>query len=94
MKTIRGQQVKCGYVVARYKPIGNLVGAYGQNVKKGSFDQASYCKSVPLKTKDYADNNGKQVAIGYSYGPSSQAKSDHIEVVNKKKKSSVGSKHR
>lgn len=38
--------MKCAYIVARYKPAGNLMGEYQANVQKGGFDAASYCASV------------------------------------------------
>lgn len=38
--------MKCAYIVGRYKPAGNFIGEYQQNVPKGSFDAASYCASI------------------------------------------------
>ena len=36
--------MKCAYIVGRYKPAGNMMGDFPENVKKGSFDK-SYCNS-------------------------------------------------
>ena len=36
--------MKCAYIVGRYKPAGNMMGDFPQNVKKGSFDR-SQCNS-------------------------------------------------
>ena len=38
--------MKCAYVVGRYKPAGNMMGDFQQNVLKGSFDASSYCASI------------------------------------------------
>ena len=36
--------MKCAYIVGRYKPAGNMMGDFAENVKKGSFD-SSQCNS-------------------------------------------------
>lgn len=35
--------MKCSYIVGRYRPAGNMVGDYAENVPKGSFDKAKDC---------------------------------------------------
>ncbi len=46
----------CTYVVARYRPAGNMLSKYDENVKKGSFDAGKTCKDVDniagIKDKD------------------------------------------
>ena len=34
----------CIYIVGVYRPPGNLVGFFGENVEKGTFDKDEYCK--------------------------------------------------
>ena len=48
--TMRG--MKCTYTVARYRPAGNMMGAFAQNVVVGSFDSDSYCASVSLTSME------------------------------------------
>lgn len=38
--------MKCTYIVARYRPAGNFMGRYQENVLKGSFDAERVCASV------------------------------------------------
>ena len=38
--------MQCTYIVARYRPAGNFLGKYQQNVPKGGFDGESICPSV------------------------------------------------
>ena len=42
-ETTKGS-MKCAYIVGRYKPAGNMMGNFPENVKKGSFDK-SHCNS-------------------------------------------------
>ena len=37
--------MKCAYIVGRYKPAGNMMGSYKENVLKGHFN-SSYCPTV------------------------------------------------
>ena len=58
--------MKCAYIVGRYKPAGNMIGQFQQNVLKGSFD-GSYCASVSnsgWKKKKFLDEHGRAVAMG------------------------------
>ncbi len=41
----------CTYVVGRYKPAGNFMGKYKENVAKGSFDQGT-CDKLDDMVKD------------------------------------------
>jgi len=38
--------LNCTYVVARYRPAGNMLGDYAINVPQGSFDRAQACAGV------------------------------------------------
>ena len=38
--------MKCAYIVGRYKPAGNYIGEYQQNVPRGNFDANSYCATI------------------------------------------------
>lgn len=38
--------MQCTYIVARYKPAGNFIGEFKENVPKGGFNAAAYCASV------------------------------------------------
>lgn len=40
--------LKCTYVVARYKPAGNFIGQFSENVGKGSFQKSSCDKLLKL----------------------------------------------
>ena len=44
-KTIQGNEWTCTYIVARYKPAGNVKSHFSNNVVKGSFS-SSYCDTV------------------------------------------------
>lgn len=35
---------RCTYVVGRYKPAGNVLNNFRENIAKGSFDWRSYCR--------------------------------------------------
>lgn len=58
----QGFNLKCGYIVARYKPAGNVRGEYTENVPEGDYNP-SYCKTESTKRKKYFDENGKPVII-------------------------------
>lgn len=38
--------MQCTYIVARYKPAGNFMDKFKENVPKGGFNAAAYCASV------------------------------------------------
>jgi len=38
--------MQCTYIVARYKPKGNFMGKFNENVPKGDFNAAAYCASA------------------------------------------------
>jgi len=91
--------MKCAYIVGRYRPAGNMMGDFAQNVVKGSFDSNSYCASVSnsgwkkkfldktgaISTKDSA--HAQRVSTG-----SAQVRGQRLEVL-KKKKTTVAKKH-
>ena len=95
--------MKCAYIVGQYRPAGNIIGDYPQNVVKGSFDANSYCASVSNSgwKKKFLDKQGRTVAtITTSASKHSQTAStgspvvrkQHLEVL-KKKKTTVAKKH-
>ena len=91
--------MKCAYIVGRYKPAGNMMGDFPQNVAKGSFD-LSYCKSVKndqTKPKFFALNrsgaiNEKRVTkVDAPEFPDQSPDLSHKLMILKKKKNFVGS---
>ena len=56
--------MKCAYIVGRYRPAGNMIGDFAENVLKGSFDASSYCASVSNTgwKKKFLDKQGRTVA--------------------------------
>ena len=52
--------MRCAFIVGRYQPAGNFVGAYAENVPKGNFDP-SYCNTVSSKRRKYYDAKGNPV---------------------------------
>ena len=48
--------MKCAYIVGRYKPAGNMMGDFPQNVEKGSFDRNQCNYNSPWKK--FVDQNG------------------------------------
>ena len=95
--------MKCAYIVGRYRPAGNMMGDFAQNVVKGSFDANSYCTSVSNSgwKKKFLDKQGLTVATisrkGLGKAQSVNAGSpvvrkQHLEVL-KKKKTTVAKKH-
>ena len=95
--------MKCAYIVGRYRPAGNMMGDFAQNVVKGSFDANSYCASVSNSgwKKKFLDNQGLTVAaISRTASGKAQSKSfgsngvrkQHLEVL-KRKKTTVAKKH-
>ena len=95
--------MKCAYIVGRYKPAGNFQGAFGDNVKQGSFDANSYCSSVTNSgfKKKFLDKQGLAVATvstkasGHAQSHSNgfaEARKQRLEVL-KKKKTTVAQKH-
>ena len=95
--------MKCAYIVGRYRPAGNIIGDYPQNVVKGSFDASSYCASVSNTgwKKKFLDKQGRTVTtISARALKHSQSASTGSPVVRKKyleilknKKTTVANKH-
>jgi len=56
--------MKCAYIVGRYRPAGNMMGDFANNVVKGRFDASSYCSSVsnPGWKKKFLDKQGRAMA--------------------------------
>ena len=53
--------MRCAYIVGRYKPAGNMMGQFPENVKKGSF-RRSQCHSNSNPRwpwRKFVDQNGK-----------------------------------
>ena len=42
----------CTYVIAIYKPSGNVLGNFGDNVLQGKFEKKGYCKEPNLGDVD------------------------------------------
>lgn len=84
--------MKCAYIVGRYKPAGNMMGQFTNNVKEGNFNRQSYCSSIASKKRKFFDKNGKShatgtplTAIGVS-GSRTQDSAIKIELLKEKKK--------
>ena len=45
--------MKCTYVVGRYRPAGNMMGDYAENVPQGSFNKAQACAGVKRTIANY-----------------------------------------
>ena len=75
--TIRG--MKCAYTVARYRPAGNMMGTFAQNVVVGSFDRDSYCASVSSKRRRFFDKYGNTGKVNGTRAPT--FKTDRKSVV-------------
>jgi len=43
-------EMKCAYIVGRYKPAGNMMGSFLTNVPMGNFNE-SYCNKVTSKRR-------------------------------------------
>lgn len=91
-ETTGGSGMKCGYIVGRYRPAGNMMGDFQENVLKGNFNK-NYCNSI--KKRKYYDQNGKEVSPVASKGVAQYANSHVPELLNskKKKKHFVGITH-
>jgi len=95
--------MKCAYIVGRYRPAGNMMGDFANNVVKGRFDASSYCSSVsnPGWKKKFLDKQGRAMATiltkdsehaqRVSTG-SAEFRKQRLEVL-KKKKTTVAKKH-
>ena len=95
--------MKCAYIVGRYKPAGNMMGDFPENVVKGSFDANSYCASVSNSgwKKKFLDKQGQTLATISRKAPehtpsastgSPVVRKQHLEIL-KKKKTTVAKKH-
>ena len=72
--------MKCAYIVGRYKPAGNYMGEYQQNVPKGSFDASSYCATIKNNGFGFdQQGDSQQVVIGKSAVDSSIQKTGSAE---------------
>ena len=84
--------MKCAYIVGRYKPAGNMIGQFTDNVKEGNFNRENYCSSIASKKKKFFDKSGKSQAIGTPLaavgvsGSRTQNPAIKIELLNEKKK--------
>ena len=58
--------MKCAYIVGRYKPAGNYMGEYQQNVPKGNFDRNSYCATIKRGLGFDQQDDLQQIIIGNS----------------------------
>ena len=75
--------MKCAYIVGRYKPAGNMMGTFPENVPKGNFDR-SYCDSI--KRRKYYDQHGKEVTPFAMKGVAQHVNNPVPELLNSKKK--------
>ena len=87
--TIRG--MKCAYTVARYRPAGNMMGAFAQNVVVGSFDSDSYCASVSSKRRRFFDKYGNTGKVNGTRAPTfktgpAESRAQQVELLKSKKK--------
>ena len=57
-----GTTMKCAFIVGRYKVVGNLVGAFKENVLRGNFDE-NYCRTISTKRRKYLDAKGNPVIV-------------------------------
>ena len=51
--------MKCTYVVGRYKPAGNMMGDYAENVPQGSFNKAQACAGAEITITNYLTPRSK-----------------------------------
>ena len=51
--------MRCTYVVGRYKPAGNMMGDYAENVPQGSFNKAQACAGVKRTITHYLTSRSK-----------------------------------
>ena len=51
--------MECAYIVGRYKPAGNMMGDFPQNVKKGSFHRSQCRSNSGWPWKKFVDQNKK-----------------------------------
>ena len=91
--------MKCAYIVGRYKPAGNMVGKFQENVLKGSFDPGSYCPTVSKRGRKSFDEQRRPVIVSSPMsvkdvpsektGPADEFPGQ-VELLGGKKKSIVG----
>ena len=87
--TMRG--MKCTYTVARYRPAGNMMGTFAQNVVVGSFDSDSYCASVSSKRRRFFDKYGNTGKVNGTRAPTfktgpAESRARQVELLTSKKK--------
>lgn len=92
-------EMRCAYTVARYKPAGNMIGQFAENVLVGNFDSSSYCTSISSKRRRFFDKYGKAVKVKVSKAPAFKTGPAEIrgagrsvELLNSKKKTTVSHK--
>ena len=57
---IHRDDMNCTYVVARYRPAGNMMGDYAINVPQGSFNKAQACAGVKRTIRHYLAPRSKK----------------------------------
>ncbi|XP_065647709.1 uncharacterized protein LOC105846415 isoform X4 [Hydra vulgaris] len=66
----------CTYFVARYKPRGNIVSKYKENVLAGSFDSTSTCSNLDSLASSAMQVSGSDGVAGVAAGGSATSTSD------------------
>ena len=92
-------RMKCAYIVGRYKPAGNFLGKFRENVLKGSFDAGSFCSGVSKRRKLFEQHENAMVIDApisaddaWNITGSAEFRDQHTELSNSKKKSTVNHK--
>ena len=92
--------MQCTYVVARYKPLGNVNTGqddYNKNVKRGSnLDQDNYCRLIKRKRKQFQTKNflhGAKVKKGLPE-KATHENGETFHVLRKEKHQPKNRKHR
>ena len=96
-------RMKCAYIVGRYKPAGNMMGDFPENVLKGNFDRASYCATIGKGRKRFFDQQGQALVIGSpmsavdvpsaTTGPAEFQRQHNGLLNSKKKKTAITNMH-
>ena len=95
--------MKCAYIVGRYKPAGNFIGQFQQNVPRGNF-QFSYCKTIGKMSFDEqlqrhariidSPQSAVDILSTKLKGPAEFQRQDNgLLNSNKEKKSAITKKH-